>query len=341
VNETGIGPATTSGETLMKITLATLTAVAATAALLAGGLAGPAASAPEQAATVEIKPGTLARGDNPQIPFQDRRTILDGDLEIDVDVKSMWLIGTSGDEYVVLTWGSGNRYRLRRVDADGNLSLIRRGGPVLASAVLSGDGSRFATVGGGRDRSTVRVFDASDGTLLASRVVTGAASVLDLDDTRVVIGTWGPNRTLSWNTTTDRRRVLVEKVGYAASIEADRLAWFTRDPYRNGSSVVATVSDTDTRLWRSSRQRVEAFSADGAHVATVALLSDGIGPSEVQLREAGGTRLDRYRAVWFGRIAFEDSDTLLLHAFGAQKAAIVRCTNGSCERASRLRAAVS
>ncbi len=325
----------------MKITLAAAAAVAATAALLAGGLAGPAASAPEQAATVEIKPGSLARGDNPQIPFQDRNLILDGDLVIDVDVKSMWLIGKSGDEYVVLTWGSDNRYQLRRVDADGNLSLVRRGGPVLASAVLSGDGSRFATVLGGRDQSTVRVFDASDGTLLASRVVRGSASVLDLDDRRVVIGTWGPNRTLSWNTTTDRRRVLVEKVGYAASIEADRLAWFTRDPYRDGCSVVATLSATDTRLWRSCQQRVEQFSLDGGHIATVALLSDGIGPSEVQLREVGGTRLDRYRAVWFGRIAFEDADTLLLHAFGEQKAAIVRCTDGSCERASRLRAAVA
>jgi hypothetical protein len=325
----------------MKITLAAAAAVAAAAALLAGGLAGPAASAPQQAATVEIKPGSLTRGDNPQIPFQDRKTILDGDLEIDVDVKSIWLVGKSGEEYVVLTWGSGNRYQLRRVDTDGNLTLIRRGGPVLASAVLSGDGSRFATVDAGRQRSTVRVFDATDGTLLASRVVSGAASVLDLDDTRVVIGTWGPNRTLSWNTTTDHRRVLVEKVGYAASIEADRVAWYTRDPYRNGCSVVATLSDTDTRLWRSCTQRVEAFAADGAHVATVALLSDGIGPSEVQLREVGGTRLDRYRAVWFGRIAFEDADTLLLHAFGEQKAAIVRCTDGSCERASRLRAAVA
>ncbi len=325
----------------MKIMLAAVAATAATAALLAGGLAGPAASAPERAATVEIKPGSLARGENPQIPFQDRKTILDSDLTIDVDVKNMWLVGKSADEYVVLTWGSGNRYQLRRVDADGNLTLIRRGGPVLASAVLSGDGSRFATADAGRNHSTVRVFDATDGTLLASRVVLGSARVLDLDGTRVVIGSWGPNRTLSWNTTTDRRRVLVEKVGYEASIEADRLAWFTRDPYRNGCSVVATMSDTDARLWRSCDQRVEEFAADGAHVATVALLSDGIGPSEVQLREVDGTRLDRYRAVWFGRIAFEDADTLLLHAFGAQKAAIVRCTDGSCERASRLRAAVA
>ncbi|MGH3347232.1 MAG: hypothetical protein ACRDO4_09625 [Nocardioides sp.] len=323
----------------MKITLAALGAAAATVAFLTGGLATPASSAPQD--TVEIRPGTLKRGANPQIAFQDRKLILDGDVRIDVDVKNMWLIGETADEYLILTWGSGNRYQLRRVDTDGNLTLVRRGGPGLASAVLSGDGSRFTIVNAGRDESTVRVFDANDGTLQASRVVNGAATVLDVGGSRVVIGTWGPNRTLSWNTTTDRGRVLVKKVGYAASIEANRIAWFTRDPYRDGCSVVATLSDTDTRLWRSCRQRVAEFSADGAHIATVALLSDGIGPGEVQVREVGGSLLDRYRAVWFGRIAFEDSDTVLLHAFGKQKSAIVRCTDAACERASRLRRAVA
>ncbi|HEX6148195.1 hypothetical protein [Nocardioides sp.] len=322
----------------MKIKLAALGAAAATVAVLTGGLTTPAASAPQD--VVEIQPSTLARGADPQIAFQDRKRILDGDVRVYVDVKNMWLVGESGEDYLILTWGSGNRYQIRLVDPDGNLTLLRRGGPVLASAVLSGDGSRFATVQQGRRRSTVRVYDATDGTLQASRVVAGVASVLDLDDRRVVLGTWGPNRTLSWNTTTDRRRILVEKVGYAASIEADRVAWYTRDPYRRGRSVVATLSDTDTRLWRSRSLRVAEFSADGGHLATIALLSDGIGPSEVQVREVDGTVLDKYRAVWFGRIAFEDSDTVLLHVFGKRKAAIVRCTDAVCERASRLRRAV-
>lgn len=324
--------------TLTKTTLAALGAAAATLAVLTGSLTTPAASAPQ--AVVEIKPGALERGPNPQIAFQDRTRILDGSVNIDVDVKSMWLIGESGDDYLILTWGSGNRYQIRRVDQSGNLTLLRRGGPALASAVLSGDGSRFAVVKDGRRTSTVRVYDALDGHLLASRVVSGAASVLDLDDRRVVIGTWGPNRTLSWNTNTDRRRILVNKTGYAASIEADLVAWYTRDPYRNGRSVVASLSDTDTRHWRSGSQRVAEFSPDGTHLATIALLSDGLGPSEVQLREVDGTRLDRYRASWFGRIAFEDSDTVLFHAFGKKKAAIVRCTGADCERASRLRRAL-
>lgn len=323
----------------MTKTLVALGAVAATVAVLSGGLATPASSAPQD--IVEIRPGSLERGANPQIAFQDRKLILDGDVRIEVDVKNMWLVGETGDGYLVLTWGSGNRYQLRRVDTDGDLTVVRRGGPVLASAVLSDDGSRFATARAGRDESTVRVYDATDGTLQASRVVRGSATVLDLDATRVVIGTWGPNRTLSWNTTTDRRRVVVKKVGYAASIESDRIAWYTRDPYRNGCSVIAPLSDTGTRLWRSCRQRVAEFSADGGRLATIALLSDGIGPNEVQVREVEGTLLDRYRAAWFGRIAFEDADTVLLHAFGEQKAAITRCTDAKCERASRLRRAIA
>jgi hypothetical protein len=322
----------------MKFKLAALGAVAGTVAVLTGSLTTPASSAPQD--VVEIKPSALERGANPQTAFQDRTLILDGGVRVNVDVKNMWLIGETGADYLILTWGNGNRYQIRRVDAEGNLTLVRKGGPNLAGAVLSGDGSRFTTVDEGRRRSTVRVYDAETGARLASRVVAGAATVLDLNDKRVVIGTWGPNRTLSWNTNTDRRRVLVNKVGYAASIEADRLAWYTRDPYRNGRSVVATLSDTANRLWRSRRQRVAEFSADGTHLATIALLSDGIGPGEVQVREVDGTLLDRYRAAWFGRIAFEDADTVLFHAFGERKAAIVRCTDAACERASRLRRAV-
>jgi hypothetical protein len=50
--------------------------------------------------------------------------------------------------------------------------------------------------------------------------------------------------------------------------------------------------------------------------------------------------LDRHRASWFGRIAFE-VDTVIFHAFGKKKAAIVQCAGADCERASRLRRALT
>jgi len=63
----------------------------------------------------------------------------------------------------------------------------------------------------------------------------------------------------------------------------------------------------------------------------------------VASRVVSGTAsvLDRYRASWFGRIAFEAFDTVMFHAFGKKKTAIVRCTGADCERASRLRRALT
>lgn len=89
------------------------------------------------------------------------------------------------------------------------------------------------------------------------------------------------------------------------------------------------------------RQRVEKFSPGGARAATIDLLTDGLGQNQVQQREIGGTVLVRYDVKgWFRRIAWEDADTVLLHANGRKRSAVVRCDGFSCERASRLRRAV-
>lgn len=308
--------------------------------LAATGLMLLAAATPAVAADdVTIKPATLARGAHPQIPFQDRNLILHGDLRVEVPVKSMRLAGPSGEEYVIVTWGTGNRYRVRRVDAEGNLSLVRTGGARLGGLVLAGDGSRFATVAASPDSSTIRLYDAPTGSLEGTRTFRGYADVLDLDADRVVFGSWGPDRTVVWSTGNDRARTVARKVGYTASLATDRVGWLTKGPYQGGCSVVAALSDPDTVVWRSCRQRVAAFSPDGRRVATIHLLSDGIGPSGVQARTTRGRLLTRYTIPgWFGRIAWEDGDTLLMQANGAKKAAIVRCDGPDCERAWRLRA---
>jgi hypothetical protein len=72
-------------------------------------------------------------------------------------------------------------------------------------------------------------------------------------------------------------------------------------------------------------------------MATIDLLSDGIGPNLVTVRSGSGTRLARFDVNgWFGEIGFENATSLLLETNGRRKAATVRCTDAGCERASDL-----
>jgi hypothetical protein len=73
-------------------------------------------------------------------------------------------------------------------------------------------------------------------------------------------------------------------------------------------------------------------------MATIHILSDGLGPSHVWLRRDGGRLLAHYStAGWFGALEWETRTALLLDTNGAQKSATVRCVVADCERASALR----
>jgi hypothetical protein len=120
------------------------------------------------------------------------------------------------------------------------------------------------------------------------------------------------------------------------------VATYTRDPYRNGCTVVTSLSDPGTRLWRSCDERVATFSPDGRRMTTISLLADGLGPAELWLRRAGGRLLVHYSTPgWFGAQRWETDRALLLDTVGARKQAVVRCEGADCERASDLRRAPS
>ncbi len=70
-------------------------------------------------------------------------------------------------------------------------------------------------------------------------------------------------------------------------------------------------------------------------MATIDILSDGIGPSYVAVRAGTGQKLAAYDVKgWFGQITFETPTALLLETNGKRKAATVRCTDSGCERAT-------
>jgi hypothetical protein len=313
----------------------TLAAVALTTAALLLGSAAPAAAVPE----TELRPARLERGEDVKLPHLEGKTIVDGDVRVEVRAPRLRLLGKSGDDYVV---GASNRsgggdFRVLRVTAEGERSVLLRGIPIW-ELVLSGDGSQigFASVRG-PESTRVRAWDATDGDLEADRRFRGSNTLLDFDEERMVLGGWGPNRTFWWHTRTDRTRRIAGRPGHAADIGADRVATYTRDPYRNGCTVVTSLSNPDERLWRSCDERVATFSPNGRRMTTISLLADGLGPVDIWLRRSGGRLLAHYTTPgWFGAQEWETNRALLLDTVGRTKQAVVRCEIADCERASDL-----
>ncbi len=310
-----------------------LTAVAATVLTLLLAAAAPAAAVPQ---TV-LRPAELQRGPDISIPHLEGRTVVDGSIRIKVDAPRVRLLGRSGSDYVVGTSNADGtaRFRVLRLTPSGARTVLLRGTPIW-ELLLSADGARIAFAKAGRDNSRIRVFGATDGAKQADRTFRGSVSVLDFAERRMVLGGWGPNRTFWWNIRTDTTRRISARTGYAASIAADRVASFTKDPYRGGCSVLTTLRGHE-RLWRSCTQRVATFAPRGTRMATIHILSDGLGPRDVLLRKPHGRVLAHYSARWFGALDWESDRRLLLDTNGAEKSATVRCEVADCERASDLR----
>ena len=314
---------------------------------LAGALLAPAVVAgPVHAAAVRIDPGALERGADSLVAHLEGRTIVDGDIEITVRGRDVWLLGETPDGYLVQTTRAGTD-QLRFVQPGAAPTVVVED---LRSRtpVLGGDGAVVTVV---RDRirartSTVRALDSQGGGLLGTRRVRGFANVLDsqapsADDAtrgRVVLSTSPPRRTVVWSLDTGATERISRRAGYFADLAQDRLATFSKDPYRGGCSVLSTVTDPRTRLWRSCDERVEAVGPGGSRVATIPLLTDGLGSSRAWLRTTAGEPLTRYRVDgFFGRLTFESPGALLLDTFTKKSSGLVRCTRGGgCELAGDL-----
>ena len=121
---------------------------------------------------------------------------------------------------------------------------------------------------------------------------------------RFVLGAWGPNRTWWWNVDNDHKKRFNRRVGYAADVSGNRLASCSEDQYNGGCTFVTNL--TGRRIWRSCDERVSAFSPQGRRMATVHILSDGLGPTQVWARRGDGQLEASYTARWFGDIYWEN-----------------------------------
>ena len=290
------------------------------------------------APTVSIHPAQLDRGPDVPGPHVEGRVLVDGSMRMAFRAPSVTYLGKSGNRYYVhLMRRDGSHARVLWITPSEKQKVLVRGlSPALVW--LSGDGRDLLSAPKQTAEETrIEVVNARTGRPVATRTFAGGVSVLDADESRAVLGGWGPNRTFWWNYRSDATRVINHRPGYAASIAADRLASYTRDPYLGGCSVLTTLSGA--RLSRSCSERVVAISPSGRRVATVGILSDGPGASAATVRRAsGGAALVHYEAPYvFGWIRWQDDTTLLLDTFTTRKVTTVRCVLDSCERASKTR----
>lgn len=317
----------------MSTIFTTLAAAAAGVALVTSGTAVPVGGS-GPTTTVDLRrPGTLERGDDVRIPHVEGTEVVDGETRIDLGTERFTLLGTSGEDYVVHRWFQRfGRDRVLRVTAAGERTVLLRGREAWG-ATLSSDGAHVLTNDNAR-RATLTAYDATDGAEVASARFRGYGFVLDAADGAAVVSSWGKDRTVSWDFVDGGRTLLADHVGYLADVAADRLATYTGDPYLDGCSQVSTLSTPDELLWESCQQKVARFSPDGERMLTMHILTDGVGPGEVDLRADDGTMLVTYTSRWFGQLRWEDEDTVLLDANSRRKGATVRCDLDLCELAS-------
>lgn len=315
-----------------------LTSVGASAAFLAATvLGGPAGAA---AGFTDLRPQQLSRGADIAVPHIRGTTLVAGALSVKLDAGRATLLGRSGDAFVVGTLSRNglSNSKILRIEADGSLTtLLAR---VSSFDVrLSEDGRRLVDVSYVTKRSSaVRVWSARTGKRLTQKSFRNHPELLSANGHRLLLSS-SARGVFWWDLRTGRTQTVTRQAGGTASIRHDLLATYTKDPYRGGCMRVTTIAAPTVTLWRSCRERVEEFSPDGARIATVDLLSDGVGPGRVWQREVDGTLLAKYSTGWFGGFGWESPTAMLLEVNGREKSATVRCTLSKCENATTPRQA--
>lgn len=329
---------TTPSRTVSRLARTTLAALAVAAAATLTGTATDRAAAEEPTPT-RVDPDRLERGADSSAAYVKGRTIVEDGVVTRVRRDWVQLLGTRPDgHYVVLVPDDrGEQVRTYRPGGGGRKLLGDTYGAF--EVVLGSDGTTLVMAGfkqHPRRHTLLRAYDSTSGERLGQRKRQGALTPLDGSTSTVVYsGENGPAR--SWELDSGATTRVSSDYAYQADLSLDRLAVFTKDPYRGGCTVVSTLSDPGTRLWRSCSEAVRAWSSDGSHLLTTHLLADGLGPNQVRVRTVEGAQTGWYDVDGvFGQLLFEDEDTALLETWTTESSGLARCDGPDCELASDL-----
>ena len=286
-----------------------------------------------------IKPGTLARGPDVSGVHLEGKTIVDGDVRVTLKAPRVLLYGKSDDVYVAATgdkeWGN---VKLWQVTASGATKQLAKFIDPF-NTLLDADGGQVAySYGDSTSKPTIAVYDLAlkeRGLGQRVRVAADAAGLRRGLRRGVVRRLQGQDDPVGHRLGRDRpaehevlqlREPGPQPAGLLQQGPVQRRLPGARPPRR-----------PQHVLWTNCDERIEAVSPDGKRVATIALLSDGIGPADVMVRKIGGAPVVHYSiGGYFGRIWWETGTKLLMEANGKTQAATVRCKVDVCNRASDL-----
>jgi hypothetical protein len=318
----------------MRRLLTTTTALLALAAPMVTTAASGAAPA-----DVQIKPGAIKRGPDIAGAHLDGTTIVEGEISIKLKARRAILYGKWDTNYVVATgdreWGN---VKLWRVAASGAKKKLAEFIDPF-NTVLDPDGGQVAySYGDATQKPTIAVYDLQQDDEVAVNAFASLPQLLDFDEGLVVASFFDFKvKTITWDTVSDETLKLNKKVSNFASVVHNLLGFYSKDPFLGGCQVLTHLDDVTDVIWTNCKERIDAVSPDGKRVATIPLLSDGIGPADVMVRKRGGAPLAHYSiAGWFGRIWWETPTKLLMESNGKTQSAVVRCKVAVCNRATDL-----
>jgi hypothetical protein len=296
-------------------------------------------TAPAHAAgsSVTIRPESLSRGaevHGAHLASPTSKTIIDGDVKVPVQGTYVDLLGKSGTSYVVRVMRAQGE-SVRRIGPKGSERVVADQAGV-AGGVLASDSGLLAVTRWRTATSTkINMVKVSTGEIVLSHTFPGYKNVLDVRGSRAILAS--EVGTYSWNLSTDRTTLLTRRAGSSADLRAGLLATYDKDPYDGGCSIITSIAQPQKTLWKSCRERVDAFSPDGQRIATVDIMADGLGPNRVTTRSIRGYQLASYKIDgYFEMVRWESNKVLLLDSYGRHKSATVRCTGSTCVRATAL-----
>jgi hypothetical protein len=318
-----------------------LTTTTALLALAASAAAPLLAIAPADAAeTIAIKPPSLPRGPDISGAHLDGTTIVDGDVSVKVRRPNVLLYGKWHDQYVAATGNNAwDKVKLVRISATGTVTLLREFIDPFTAVLDANDDQIAYSYGGNTQKPTLAAYDLGLDEEVSVHAFAAIPQLLAFDD-GVMVASFGPPKakTFTWNTVTDEVVKVNGKQGNYASVAHNLLGYYSKDPQFGGCQVLAQLSDPGDVLWTSCDERIDAVSPDGKRLATIPLLTDGLGSRDVVVRKVTGKELAHYTVgFFFGRVWWETGTKLLMDANGKTQAATVRCQVADCNRATDLR----